>query len=422
MRKRWAHCKPAESVEWPTPPELYAALDKEFGFDFDPCPIGGFNDGLSRLFMPWYGTWCNSCGWVDENSRYYLGAGLLKVRGAGAVLETKQGLEGRAAQPVFGVPERIPGPQPGQDLLCTPAEGGGGLSLFGLQSGATGRPETLSSNAIQAERPELDLPGVPPPESPGTDADASGGPSGIPESPGRQGPAPLFDEGPGAETAAIRDGESQKTAAVHAGSISVDSNRLATVQDPLGDDVRLLRQAGQGDPGPFHPAGGFGLSGDRALQHGPGLPQLQHEQTEPEPFRMVRGQKQACPDCGRSVRAKGYRCYINPPYGPGLSRWLERARDAELAVVLIPSRTDTRVFHEQILPFAAEIRFIQGRLKFGKAQSPAPFASMLVIFDRPPLPGQMRMPPILTSMKAPNAPLPLGAISDAVARNGRGNH
>lgn len=35
---------------WLTPPELYAALDSEFHFDFDPCPFPlpeGF-DGLSR--------------------------------------------------------------------------------------------------------------------------------------------------------------------------------------------------------------------------------------------------------------------------------------------------------------------------------------------------------------------------------------
>lgn len=26
---------------WSTPKEIYHGLDKEFNFDFDPCPLGG---------------------------------------------------------------------------------------------------------------------------------------------------------------------------------------------------------------------------------------------------------------------------------------------------------------------------------------------------------------------------------------------
>lgn len=33
--------------EWRTPKSLYEKLDKEFKFDFDPCPLGGNVDGLS---------------------------------------------------------------------------------------------------------------------------------------------------------------------------------------------------------------------------------------------------------------------------------------------------------------------------------------------------------------------------------------
>jgi hypothetical protein len=63
--------------------------------------------------------------------------------------------------------------------------------------------------------------------------------------------------------------------------------------------------------------------------------------------------------------------------------------------MLIPSRTDTRWFHDYILG-KAEIRFIKGRLKFvdfvdmdyqGKEEdrkmSPAPFPSMLAIYNQP---------------------------------------
>src|SRR5690349_18109036 len=51
----------SETVEWPTPQEVYRNLDREFEFDFDPCPIDGVQDGLSSLFTPWTGrrVFCN---------------------------------------------------------------------------------------------------------------------------------------------------------------------------------------------------------------------------------------------------------------------------------------------------------------------------------------------------------------------------
>lgn len=76
----------------------------------------------------------------------------------------------------------------------------------------------------------------------------------------------------------------------------------------------------------------------------------------------------------------GKRVFCNPPYGPGISKWLNRGLEADLAVFLIPARTDTRWFHEICLPFAEEIRFLRGRLKFGNATTGAPFPSMVVIF------------------------------------------
>lgn len=76
----------------------------------------------------------------------------------------------------------------------------------------------------------------------------------------------------------------------------------------------------------------------------------------------------------------GRRVFCNPPYGD-ITKWLERSREAELAVFLIPARTDTRWFHGLILPYAKEIRFIKGRLTFGDAKAPAPFPSMVVIFQ-----------------------------------------
>ena len=74
------------------------------------------------------------------------------------------------------------------------------------------------------------------------------------------------------------------------------------------------------------------------------------------------------------------RVFCNPPYGPEIPKFLNRWHEPELAVYLIPARTDTRWFHEICLPHAAEIRFIKGRLRFGDKRYPAPFPSMLVIF------------------------------------------
>lgn len=78
---------------------------------------------------------------------------------------------------------------------------------------------------------------------------------------------------------------------------------------------------------------------------------------------------------------QGKRVFCNPPYGPNLGDWLARASEADIAVFLIPARTDTRWFHDLVLPMAREIRFIRGRLKFGDAKNSAPFPSMVVVFE-----------------------------------------
>jgi hypothetical protein len=82
------------------------------------------------------------------------------------------------------------------------------------------------------------------------------------------------------------------------------------------------------------------------------------------------------------VEWRGRRVFCNPPYGPGIDKWLERGLEANLTVFLVPARTDTRWFHDIVLPKAKEIRFIRGRLKFGEATNSAPIPSMLVVFER----------------------------------------
>ena len=52
--------------------------------------------------------------------------------------------------------------------------------------------------------------------------------------------------------------------------------------------------------------------------------------------------------------------------------------DGTTVVMLLPARTDTKWFHEYILPYG-QIRFIRGRLKFGDSKNSAPFPSMIVV-------------------------------------------
>jgi phage N-6-adenine-methyltransferase len=81
----------------------------------------------------------------------------------------------------------------------------------------------------------------------------------------------------------------------------------------------------------------------------------------------------------------GGRCWMNPPYGREIGKWVEKAATGGAAVVvaLLPARTDTRWWHDFIQD-KAEVRFIKGRLKFGGYKNSAPFPSAIVIFR--PLP------------------------------------
>ena len=75
----------------------------------------------------------------------------------------------------------------------------------------------------------------------------------------------------------------------------------------------------------------------------------------------------------------GQRVYCNPPYGLGIGEWLARAQEADLAVFLLPARTDTRWWH-QYAPRAQEVRFVRGRLRFGDGRNSAPFPSVILVF------------------------------------------
>jgi DNA N-6-adenine-methyltransferase (Dam) len=75
--------------------------------------------------------------------------------------------------------------------------------------------------------------------------------------------------------------------------------------------------------------------------------------------------------------------YVNPPYRR-TAEWIKKGYEESLqgktSVFLVPSRTDTRWFHNYVLPYASEIRFVKGRIKFKGAKNGAPFPSAIIIF------------------------------------------
>lgn len=91
-----------------------------------------------------------------------------------------------------------------------------------------------------------------------------------------------------------------------------------------------------------------------------------------------------CPLGGVSglEREWGSRTFVNPPYSE-IKDWVkygyEQAQKGKLVVMLIPSRTDTRWWHDYCMK--GEIRFIKGRLKFGGSKNSAPFPSAIVVFN-----------------------------------------
>jgi site-specific DNA-methyltransferase (adenine-specific) len=83
-------------------------------------------------------------------------------------------------------------------------------------------------------------------------------------------------------------------------------------------------------------------------------------------------------DCGG-----GY-IFMNPPYGRGIGKFMAKAAQESVRgcgiVALVPARTDTAWWHDYVIPFASDIRFIRGRLKFNDGPNAAPFPSAVVVY------------------------------------------
>jgi len=76
-------------------------------------------------------------------------------------------------------------------------------------------------------------------------------------------------------------------------------------------------------------------------------------------------------------------CWMNPPYGRQIGRWVSRAyywsRQGSTVVCLLPARTDTAWWHDNVIASGAYVRFLRGRVRFNDA-GPAPFPSAVVVF------------------------------------------
>lgn len=82
----------------------------------------------------------------------------------------------------------------------------------------------------------------------------------------------------------------------------------------------------------------------------------------------------------------GERNYCNPPYTTKIQdAFVEKAvlefKRGKLCVLLLPVRTSSKRWQKFILPYATEIRFLAGRLKFNDGTGCSTFCSAVVIFN-----------------------------------------
>ena len=79
---------------------------------------------------------------------------------------------------------------------------------------------------------------------------------------------------------------------------------------------------------------------------------------------------------------------MNPPYGREIGAFVQKAvmesqKPHTVVVALLLARTDTRWWHKWVVPYAAEVSYLKGRVRFcinGEPRQAAPFPSALVRF------------------------------------------
>lgn len=58
------------------------------------------------------------------------------------------------------------------------------------------------------------------------------------------------------------------------------------------------------------------------------------------------------------------RVYMNPPYGRGMERWIEKLKRHGNGIALIFARTETKCFFNHIWDDAHAVLFVKGRIRF----------------------------------------------------------
>lgn len=92
---------------------------------------------------------------------------------------------------------------------------------------------------------------------------------------------------------------------------------------------------------------------------------------------------------GLAQKWTGFSCWMNPPYGAEIEKWVAKAHAEKgcRVVALLPARTDTRWWHEHVFSGrhtkdspARIVEFLRGRIKFKGAENSAPFPSAIVVW------------------------------------------
>lgn len=84
----------------------------------------------------------------------------------------------------------------------------------------------------------------------------------------------------------------------------------------------------------------------------------------------------------------GERVFMNPPYGKEIYAWTRKARtefleNGVLVVGLLPASTDLKWWHEDVVGYASDIRYLRGRVRFltdGPYRASGFFPSVVVVW------------------------------------------
>lgn len=80
------------------------------------------------------------------------------------------------------------------------------------------------------------------------------------------------------------------------------------------------------------------------------------------------------------------RVYMNPPYGKGMERWIEKLKIHGNGIALIFARTETKCFFNHVWDDADGVLFVKGRIKFynleGKQMGTPGAPSVFIAFGK----------------------------------------